>query len=124
MNPVITEHQAEIAEVCRRHKILRLEAYELLGRIGPPEAPYELGFVADFAQIESRHYRQVVNLEEDLGKVLNRRVWISGLSGLKIEARGESPNPEALRILKEMEPVYGNGKSTATSRSTGSAAAA
>ena len=122
MNPIITKHQAQIAEVCRRHKILRLEAYDLPRRIGPPEAPYELGFVAEFAQIGPRHYRQVVDLEEDLGKALNRRVWISGLSGLKIDARGESPNPEALRILAEMEPVYGNG--TATSRSTGSAAAA
>ena len=111
MNPVITEHQAEIAEVCQRHKILRLEAYDLLGRIGPPDAPYEVGFVADFAQIESRHYRQVVNLEEDLGLVLNRRVWISDLYSLKIDAGHDSP--DALRILKEMEPVYGNGASSA-----------
>ena len=120
MNPVITEHQAEIAEICQRHKILRLEAYDLLGPVGPPEDPYELAFVADFAQIGPRHYRQVVSLEEDLGKVLNHRVWISGLSGLKIDARGDSP--EALRILKEMEPVYGNG--TAALRSTGSNSAA
>ena len=111
MNPVITEHQAEIAEICRRHKILRLEAYELLGPVGPPEDPYELAFVADFAQIESRHYRQVVNLEEDLGKVLNRRVWISDLPSLKLDAGEE--NPEALRIFEEMEPVYSNGASGA-----------
>ena len=123
MNPVIAEHQAEIAEICRRHKILRLEAYRPLRGAGPPDAPYEVGFVADFAEIESRHYRQVVNLEEDLGKVLNRRVCISGLPSLKIHARDELP--DALRILREMEPVYNsNGKSTATSRSTGSAAAA
>ena len=112
MNPVITEHQAEIAEVCQRHKILRLEAYDLLGRIGPPEAPYELGFVADFAQISLRdHYDQVVNLEEDLGLVLNHRVWISDLYSLKIDAKEE--NPEALRIFEEMEPVYSNGASSA-----------
>ena len=122
MNPVITEHQAEIAEICRRHKILRLEAFDLLDR-SPPEDPYEVGFAAEFAQIASPgYYRQVVDLEEDLGKVLNRRVWISGLPSLKNDASND--NPEALRILKEMEPVYGNGKSTATSRSTGSAAAA
>ena len=121
MNPVITEHQAEIAEICRRHKILRLEAYKPLRGAGPPGAPYEVAFVAEFAHISLRdHYDQVVNLEEDLGKVLNRRVWISGLSGLKISARND--DPRALSILAEMEPVYSNG--TATSRSTGSAAAA
>ena len=112
MNPIITQHQAEIAEVCRRHKILRLEAYDLLGRIGPPEAPYEVGFVADFAEVSLRdHYDQVVNLEEDLGKVLNHRVWISDLYSLKIHASHDSPS--ALRILKEMEPVYGNGNAAA-----------
>ena len=115
MNPVITEHQTEIAEICQRHKILRLEAYEPLRGSGPPGAPYEVAFVADFAHISIRnHYRQVVNLEEDLGLVLNRRVWISGLSGLKIDANHDSPNPEALRILREMEPVYNsNGKAAA-----------
>ena len=111
MNPIITKHQAEIAEICQRHKILRLEAYDLLGPVGPPEAPYELAFVADFAQIEPRHYEQVVNLEEDLGKVLNRRVWISDLPSLKIDITHD--NPEALRILAEMEPVYSNGTSSA-----------
>ena len=119
MNPVIAEHQAEIAEICRRHKILRLEAYDLLGPVGPPEDPYELAFVADFAQIESRHYEQVVNLEEDLGKVLNRRVWISDLPSLKVDISHD--NPEALRILKGMEPVYSNGASTARSRSAAAA---
>ena len=121
MNPIISEHQAEIADICRRHKILRLEAYDLPYRFGPKEAPYELGFVVEFAQIASPgHYRQVMNLQENLSKVLNRRVWLSELSSLKIDEKDE--NPYALRVLKEMEPVYGNG--TATSRSTGSAAAA
>ena len=111
MNPAITEHQAEIAEVCRRHQILRLEAYDLPYRIGPPEAPYEVAFVAEFAQISSHdHYSQVVNLQEDLGLVLSHRVWISEFSSLKIDADIDN-NPYALRVLKVMEPVYGNGAS-------------
>ena len=108
MNPIITEHQAQLAEVCQRHQILRLEVYDLPYRFGPKQAPYEVGFVAEFAKVASpKHYRRVVNLQEDLGKLLNRRVWISNLSSLKIHARNN--NPDALRTLREMEPVYGNG---------------
>ena len=123
MDPVITEHQAKIADVCQRHKILRLEAYDLPYKIGPKESPYEVAFVADFAQISSHDpYTQLVSLAEDLGKVLSRRVWISEFSSLKIDADIDN-NPYALRVLKIMEPVYGNGASGACAARSRSAAA-
>lgn len=107
MNPIITEHQAQISKVCRQHKVRRLEAYDPAGNIlgeTPPEGPFEVAFAIEFIQNAKGfdQLRKLVNLEKDLGKVLNSRVHVSQISTLK-----RSDSPVSQEILKEMEHVYG-----------------
>ena len=109
MNPVITEHRSQIADLCRSHGVRRLEAYEPDGYIvgeDPPEGPFEVAFAIEFVQdaegIDQLH--KLVNLEKDLGKALNRRVHVSEISVIK---QGTTHDPIARELLDEMEHVYG-----------------
>lgn len=106
MNPIITEHQTQIADLCRSHGVRRLEAYEPGGHlIDPPEGPFGAAFAIEFIQ-DARGFdqlRKLVNLEADLGKVLDCRVHVSQISTLKRNTDSNS----CRRILREMEHVYG-----------------
>ena len=109
MNPVITEHRSEIAELCRNHGVRRLEAYDPHGYIigeDPPGGPFEVAFAIEFVQ-DAEGFDQLdklENLEADLGKVLNRRVHVSEISSIK---QHTDFDPIAQELLDEMEYVYG-----------------
>ena len=109
MNPVITEHRSEIADLCRSHGVRRLEAYEPHGYIigeDPPGGPFEVAFAIEFVQDEEGfdQLRKLVNLEAELGKALDRRVRVSEISAIKQNATFD---PIAQELLDEMEYVYG-----------------
>ena len=108
MNPVITEHHSEIADLCRSHGVRQLEAFDPIYIIGedPPGGPFEVAFAIEFVQ-DAEGFDQLdklENLEADLGKVLNRRVHVSEISSIK---QHTSYDPIAQKLLDEMEHVYG-----------------
>ena len=108
MNPVITEHRSQIAELCRSHGVRRLEAYDPIYILGedPPGGPFEVAFAIEFVQDAEGfdQLRKLMNLEADLGKALNRRVHVSQISSIK---QHTTFSPLAQEMLDEMEHVYG-----------------
>ena len=108
MNPVITEHHSQIVDLCRSHGVRQLEAFDPVYIIGedPPGGPFEVAFAIEFVQDAEGfdQLRKLVNLEKDLGKVLNRRVNVSEISVIK---QSTTYDPIAQELLDEMEHVYG-----------------
>ena len=110
MNAIIDTKSEDIADICRRHGVRRLEVFEPaaagvpFGGFSGPECS-ELGFLLEFEQ-DSRGLAQVgriMDLEEDLHKLLKRRVGV-----VQRHVIENNPSPSRRQaILSHLELVYG-----------------
>jgi len=74
MNPVLTENLKNISEVCRKYRVIRLEAFgSVLSEHFGPES--DVDFVVLFHRdAETNAFRQYFEFKEELEEILNRPV--------------------------------------------------
>ena len=106
MNPIITEKSADIAELCRRHGVRQLEAFDPVGKgLSSPSERIDVGFLVEFEQDKQGFdlLNRLTNLEEDLQQILQCRVDLTQRCAIET-----SPNYHRRKaIFNDLEAVYG-----------------
>lgn len=108
MKPYFNGQQAEIAEICQRYGVRRMEAYDATETIiNTASAPADVGFLIALENEENIGGYELLDLllgmEKDLGQLLQCPVHVSRRQSIE-----ESHNPVLRRsLLRNPEVVYG-----------------
>ena len=105
MHTLIAQHRAEIAELCRRYAVRRLEVFGSAARgVDFDPSRSDADFLVDFEpESDLSPLRQFFGLAEDLESLLGRRVDLAERKA--VEDSRNYIRREA--ILAEAEAVYG-----------------
>ena len=75
MIPLITQHSDDIAEICRRHHVKRLEVFGSAASGKFNSGSSDLDFLVDFGDAPPKSwYGNHIDLKEDLETLFNRKV--------------------------------------------------
>lgn len=75
MHPLIEEKREEIAELCRRHHVLRLDVFGSAARGDFDEATSDFDFLVEFGSMPPvMHKRAYFSLLQGLERILGREV--------------------------------------------------
>ena len=100
----IENHRADIAELCRRYGVKRLELFGSAARgedFDP--ATSDIDFLVEFSEVQIPSLNEYLALQEALGELLGRPVELMGRNTLE-----RSRNYIRRRsILRDAQPVYG-----------------
>ena len=110
MYPNITEKRAEIIDLCHRHEVRQLDAFDpedtRFDTLPPPLGPIDACFLVEFKQFKMGFdlRNQLINLQDDLGQLLKCRANVTQRSVIE-----DSPNRFFREdILNKLEAVYGS----------------
>jgi predicted nucleotidyltransferase len=106
MHPTIAEKAPQIAELCRRHGVRRLELFGSAARgtdFDPEQSDADFLIEFEDSTAAAPRLERCLNLERDLAQLLQRRVDLverHALEGSRNYIRRRS-------ILRGAEPIYG-----------------
>lgn len=100
----IENHRQQIAELCRRYEVRRLEIFGSAARgsdFDPSKS--DIDFLVEFSEEQAPSFSEFLSLQEALGELLGRPVELMGRNTLK-----RSRNYIRRRsILRDTQSVYG-----------------
>ena len=106
MQPNIAQNRTEIADICRKYDVRRMEAYDPSGTgLGSPEGPVEVGFLVIFNGDEEpfEQFGYMLKMEDELKSLLQKRVHV-GERGAIYQNQNQSFRA---RVEDRLERVYG-----------------
>ena len=104
MIPLITNHTDELAEICRRHHVKRLEVFgsAAVGDFDPQTS--DIDFLVDFGDAPLKpRYGNHIDLKEDLENLFNRTVDVIDHAAIKNSA-SENPSTKPASRSTRRDP--------------------
>lgn len=100
----IENHREQIAELCRRYGVRRLEIFGSAARGSDFDpAKSDIDFLVEFSEDQTPSFSEFLALQEALGELLDRPVELMGRNTLQ-----RSRNYIRRRsIIRDAQPVYG-----------------